>query len=159
MANSPHQPLKFTASRLSVELRKDRRTLARILANVTPCGKESGYDVFWMADVINAMLAEVARAKPNATDGLAQERAGEAKERRLKLARENAIANSQYVNIDDVGRSYENRLTNVRTRLMELPGKCAPLLEGVTSGEAEELIAEEIESALKELSGRHGLHA
>jgi len=148
------KPLKHSQSGLMVLLEKDRRTMKRLLMKVPPAGEENGRPVYFMADVVNAILEEDANAIPTATDNLKAERARETRERRLKLERENAAAAGRFVSIGDAERVLEVRFSKVRGRLREIPGTVAPLLESVSSNEAEALVAEEIHSALEELSSR-----
>lgn len=154
MPSTAAKPLTYSQSRLMVLLKKDRRTMAGILMKVAPAGQEDGRPVYFMADVVNAMLADAANAIPTATDNLKAERARETRERRMKLERENAAAAGQFVSLGDAERFLEARFSKIRGRLRAIPGTVAPSLESVSSDEAEALVAEEIHSALEELSRR-----
>ena len=85
---------------------------------------------------------------------LAEERARLAKEQADAKEMENALARGDLVHIDDVADQFGKQATAVRTRLLSIPSKAAPLVISCTKpAEARAVIEDMIVEALNELVG------
>lgn len=100
-------------------------------------------------------IREVAAGRLRAGDlDLAEERARLAKEQADAKEMENSIARGDLVMIDDVADQFGKQLTAVRTRLLAIPVKAAPLLIGMDRPvEIQDILERLMEEALNELVG------
>jgi len=100
-------------------------------------------------------IREVAAGRLRAGElDLAEERARLAKEQADAKEMENAVSRGDLVYIDDVAKQVEAQLNAVRTRLLAIPSKAAPLVVGATTtAETKSVIEDMVEEALNELAG------
>ncbi len=140
-------PRGWSISALSVELDRDRRTIAAACADLTPIGKD-GRSVFYR---LTDVLAKLAPAKAPAD-------ADEARSR--KLAAEAEIAEMQrdrmrgeLIDISSVENVVAEEYGAVRSKLLALPGKLAPMV-AIEADEitCRDLIERGITEALDELA-------
>jgi hypothetical protein len=93
------------------------------------------------------------RAKAGELD-LGEERARLAKEQADAKEMENATLRGELVYIDDVAKQFGKQASAVKTRLLAIPSKAAPLVLNCTKpAEARAIIEDMIEEALNELVG------
>jgi hypothetical protein len=137
----------WSISALAVELDRDRRTIAAACANLTPIGKD-GRSVFYR---LTDVLAKLDPAKAPAD-------ADEARSR--KLAAEAEIAEMQrdkmrgeLVDISSVESVVAEEYAAVRSKLLALPGKLAPMV-AIEADEiaCRDLIERGVTEALDELA-------
>jgi hypothetical protein len=140
-------PKGWSISALAVELERDRRTIAAACANLTPIGKD-GRSVFYR---LTDVLAKLDPAKAPAD-------ADEARSR--KLAAEAEIAEMQrdkmrgeLVDISSVESVVAEEYAAVRSKLLALPGKLAPMV-AIEADEiaCRDLIERGVTEALDELA-------
>tara|TARA_R110001632_G_scaffold17964_2_gene56212 strand:- start:110 stop:583 length:474 start_codon:yes stop_codon:yes gene_type:complete len=100
-------------------------------------------------------LRKVAAGRVQAGElDLGEERARLAKEQADAKEMENANLRGELVFIDDVAKQFGQQASAVRTRLLAIPSKAAPLVLNCTKpAEARQVIEEMIEEALNELVG------
>jgi len=100
-------------------------------------------------------LRKVAAGRVQAGElDLGEERARLAKEQADAKEMENAILRNELVYIDDVAKQFGQQASAVKTRLLAIPSKAAPLVINCTKPvEAREIIESMIEEALYELVG------
>ncbi len=128
---------------MSLELKRDRRTLAKVLHSLDPdevtttaSGNSPRYQ---LSRVVNHLVATAIASSTSATgepgerlDGVA-ERARVDKERADKLAMENEVARGNLLEAEDVERVWVETFTAIKTLLLAGPRKWAPLVIGMTS--------------------------
>lgn len=100
-------------------------------------------------------LRKIAAGRANSGElDLGEERARLAKEQADAKEMENAMLRGELVYIDDVAKQFGQQASAVKTRLLAIPSKAAPLVINCTKPvEAREIIEEMIEEALYELVG------
>lgn len=126
--------------------------IARGTITKQPRGK---YDVEEATKEYIRHIREVAAGRLRAGElDLAEERARLAKEQADAKEMENAIARGDLVHINDVAEQFGKQAAAVRTRLLAIPSKAAPLvISSEKPAEARAIIEDMIEEALNELVG------
>jgi phage terminase Nu1 subunit (DNA packaging protein) len=105
-------------------LERDRGTVARAMRGVRADGEKGGTPRFRLATII-AALVERERNSANPSSGrtnLANERALLAREQKLMVARKNAIARGEYVEVAKIVRSLEHMFSVIKENFLGLPG-------------------------------------
>src|SRR4051812_41248501 len=128
----PYHAQKRTVSGLSVELKVDRRTVAKRLENVPPCRVEGVAKYYRLADAAPAILMPEGKG-PCPCDGsevfnLEQQRARLAKEQADKLERERHLDERRLVDAAAVRRLIERLVGGANARLGALPARLAPIV-------------------------------
>lgn len=148
-------PRLWSVNALSTEFGLDRRTVAKRIKDAAPAGELSGKPAWKMADVA-AALAGSAGGDARAPDGdldLSAERARKAKEEADKLEMQNAQLRGDLLAREDVDAAVVGAFARVRSRVIGIPSKVAPLIVGMESpAEVEAVVRRAIYDALRELS-------
>jgi len=152
----------WTISALSVELRTDRRTLAKILEDVAPAEeKKTGTRIekrWLMADVVARLLdqriAELIGDAEGEPLNLEQQRArlakAQADRQELALRRERC----EVLPLDLVASFWQGLVAAARAKLLSMPTRLAPrVVAAKTLPEAEAEIKSQVYEALSELAG------
>lgn len=150
------QPKLHSINALAVELRRDRRALARDLADLVPgrVEQQGGRTLRWyyLADVISHLYV------PAAADG---DDVGEFDTQRERLAaaqaekyeHENAIRRRQIAWMPDVDRAVTGIISNARAKLLNMGPKLGPQLVNIGSAAViASAIRSEVHQALAELA-------
>ena len=143
-------PQAWSVNGLATELGLDRRTVAKRLALVTPHSLASDGSPRWrLNDAIKALF-EIGGSRQRIDLDEARQRklAAEAQLAELELARQQGLV----VAIEDVGVELERCYSAVRSRLMAMPPKLAPLLCPDDPATAQTMIEAVVIEALTELS-------
>jgi len=137
---------KWSVSALAVELRMDRRRIARQLSEIEPCGADGHGNKYFMADACRALF------NAGDLDG-PQEKAKLDQKKREKLELEIAEKKRELLPADEVRDAYSKLVMNARGRLLALPNLVAPLV-AVESDvpECEKIVKERVYEALTELT-------
>lgn len=140
-------PKGWSISALAVEFGRDRRTVAAAVAGLTPIGREGRADLYRLTDVLPAL---VGGGRPtDLDDAKARKLAAEAELAELELAK----ARGEVVAIGDAAKLIAEEYTAVRSKLLALPTKLAPLLNTDNTEATRALLARGIHEALDELVG------
>jgi hypothetical protein len=140
-------PKGWSISALAVELDRDRRTIAAACADLTPIGKDGRSAFYRLTDVLEKLSP--AKAPVDADDA-----------RTRKLAAEAEIAEMQrdkmrgeLVDISSVESVVAEEYAAVRSKLLALPGKLAPMV-AIEADEiaCRDLIERGVTEALDELA-------
>ncbi len=138
----------WSVSALAVEFGIDRRTVAKRVEGIAPAGEERGSPVWRLADVAAAVMG-VIEADETGLDG-AKRRRAVAEARLAEFAADREAG--RVLPREDVDAAVVGAFARVRTRLLAIPSKAAPLVAGQTTAEASETIRQAIYEALRELS-------
>lgn len=137
----------YSINGLAAELKRDRRTIARALSDVSPDGKLNGRDAWYIVTAQNALDPD--------TEGLNPVR----EKARLDAAKadiaeiELATLRGDRIPADEVRELLDRVASVVRTNILAIPSKVAPLLHGkLTEAEREQLLSREIDEVLEALS-------
>ncbi len=138
------------------ELDLSTKMVGELIVRGTITKKGRGkYDVVEARTEYIRHLRKVAAGRANAGElDLGEERARLAKEQADAKEMENANLRGELVFIDDVAKQFGQQASAVKTRLLAIPSKSAPLVINCTKpSEAREIIEAMIEEALNELVG------
>ncbi len=138
----------YSISALAVELDRDRRTIAAALKAVPADGKVKGGHGAWF------MSTALAAIEPEAVDETDMDEAKRRKavaEARLAEMAADREAGRLLVR-EDVDAAVIGSFARVRSRLLAVPHKVAPLVQGQDIAEAAETVRGSIWGALAELS-------
>ncbi len=142
----------WSLNALSIELARDRRSLARRLEDLTPDEQvqHAGRQIKrWR---LRRVLAHLDAQTTTALD-LNQERARLAKVQAEKIEYEVARLRGSLLDADAVERVLSRVIVDLRTRLLALPTKAAPLLMGCrTIPRLKDELERQIHDALRELA-------
>ena len=92
------------------------------------------------------------RASGRGGDSLSRERARLASEQADRAARENKLASAQVIERADVLAVLTAGFSAVRSRMLGIPTRAAPLLVGLSVNEMRAKLVEEVEAALEDLA-------
>jgi len=139
---------EWTVNSLSIELRRDRRTLTKIIAEsgLKPVseGKRSKY--YHLADVVGALFGS------DDLD-LQQERAKLAQKQTEKAELQIAEMRTTLIDAEEVKETWTKYVMSCRAKLLSLPTKMASeVLTVDTLQEAQDVIKLHVNEALKELA-------
>ena len=140
----------WSVSALSVEFGIDRRTVAKRLAGIAPVKKDGRSQSWLLADVAPALLGVAGGEGDETGFDEARRRKAVAEARLAEFAAD--LQAGRVLPRDDVDAAVVAAFARVRTRLLSVPTKCAPLVHGKSSAEAAETIRLAIWGALGELS-------
>ena len=93
-----------------------------------------------------------AQASGRGGDSLSRERARLAGEQADRAARENKLASAQVIERQDVLAVLTAGFSAVRSRMLGIPTRAAPLLVGLSVNEMRAKLVEEVECALEDLA-------
>ncbi|MCH7931888.1 MAG: hypothetical protein IH906_06735, partial [Proteobacteria bacterium] len=85
-------------------------------------------------------------------DNLSKERARLAGEQADRAARENKLASAQVIDRQDVLTVWAAAFSAIRSRLLGIPTRAAPLVVGLPVNEVRAKLVEEVEGALEDLA-------
>jgi phage terminase Nu1 subunit (DNA packaging protein) len=142
---------EFSINALSGALGMDRRTLGDRFRDIEPSRVEGKAKLFSLIQILTALAADFLPEDADVD-------LNEAKRRReLALAQLAELdlqeRRGEVINADEVENTWATVIVNVRSRLLSLPTKAAPLLQGVTGlAETNEVLKGLIYEALRELS-------
>ena len=85
-------------------------------------------------------------------DSLSRERARLAGEQADRAARENKLASAQVIDRQDVITVWAAAFGTIRSRLLGIPTRAAPLVVGLPVNEVRAKLVEEVEAALEDLA-------
>lgn len=145
-----------TIPQLANELDLSTKMVNDLIARGTITKRDRGqYDLVEARTEYIRHLRKVAAGRVQAGElDLGEERARLAKEQADAKEMENAILRNELVYIDDVAKQFGQQASAVKTRLLAIPSKAAPLVINCTKPvEAREIIESMIEEALYELVG------
>ena len=144
-----------TQKQLGLLLRCSDRTIRELQSKgIIPQKSAKGYDVAECVGSYVEHLRDVAAGHLSA-DGdldLTEERARLAKEQADAQAMKNEISRGALLDRDDVVSAAQAMISNSRARLLSLPGKLAPRLEGMDPNEIKEELSGAVNEALDELA-------
>ena len=138
---------EYSISALAVELRRDRRLIAKAIdaEKVEPVDNKSKVKRYKMADVVNALYGGTALS-------LEQERAELAKEQTRKLKRENDEAEKNVIQVDDVVDILQEVARQIRSILEALPLTMKRRIPTLTGHQVNSIIRTEIAKALNAIA-------
>lgn len=141
----PMTPKNWSISGLSTETGLDRRTVAKYVQNLSPVAQRGKVLLYRMADLF-AAVAMVALPDGRHKTRLLKARADIAEHEAKRLA-------GSLVPVADVGRVWAEAVTLMRTHMLAVPHKVAPLVAVETDVDTcFALIQDRIHEALQELS-------
>ncbi|MEZ5822304.1 MAG: hypothetical protein R3D82_16020 [Xanthobacteraceae bacterium] len=144
----------FSITRIADLTGRNRRTVERILAGVTPDervrGKAGLINRFSMATFIAELEKYAAVSKEH--HPLTSGRVELIDEQRRALALKNAALASQFVRKADILVEFERLANETRERLLGIPGSVAHELEMRSTAEIETILEERLYEALTELA-------
>lgn len=144
------QPAEWSISGLSVELGIDRRTLSKQLAHVEPVRVDGRTRLYRLREVVEALFD--ARRPDNVVDL----RDAQTRRERMKAELAELDLEERRKNLlpaDEVEASFISLASGIRTRLLAVPSKAAPLAYAAESiHEAQEVIGSHIQEALEDLA-------
>ena len=151
------QELKLASLvQVAKELDLSTKMVGELVSREILTKKERGkYDVAEARTEYIRHLRKVAAGRANAGElDLGEERARLAKEQADAKEMENSMLRGELVYIDDVAKQFGEQASAVKTRLLAIPSKSAPLvINCANAAEAKDVIEEMIEEALHELVG------
>jgi phage terminase Nu1 subunit (DNA packaging protein) len=119
--------------------------------DIKPVKTRGREKLYYLPDVIQYRLQRSAKSADELV--LTSERARLAKEQADKTAMENAIKRGELVDLPKVADALTKILTNVKTRLLAIPRRAAPLVLGCkTLPQVEDQLVSLVHEALTELS-------
>ena len=129
----------WTVNSLSVEVKIDRRTLAKRLEGLPTTGKVKGFPAWYLADV----LAHLHAGGKDEGERLSYEveKARFAKEQADKLELENAKTRGELLPADEVARADEAIYTAIRDGFLALPDAVADQLCEIAAAEGPASVA------------------
>ncbi len=138
----------WTISGLASELNKDRRTITRALRDVPHDGKEGRYEAWHMTTVLAAM-DDGGGDTLDLTAERARLAAAQADDREMK----NALQRGEMMTTASYNLLMTASFGRVRSKLLALPSKMAPLMVGTKeAAEAQGKLQEVIYNVLDELA-------
>jgi len=138
----------WSVSALAVEFGIDRRTVAKRVEGIAPAGVERGSPVWLLADVAPAIMGAVEPDETGIDEAKRRKALAEARLAEFAVEREAGRMLAR----EDVDAAVIASFARVRTRLLSVPHKCAPLVQGQDVATASETIRAAIWAALAELS-------
>lgn len=145
------QPAEWSVNALATELRMDRRTVAKRLADagVQPSGRRAGSPVYALRDAIAAALE--LPAPDGAGLSLEAERARLSKEQADHQALKNAQLRGELLERDEVETTWARMVLAAKERLRSIPATARVRIAGFTQKQAVTL-RDLIDEALSELA-------
>ena len=138
-----------TINRLSIELGKDRRTVAKVLKDTEPVRVEGRYRYYTVRQYIDALENQSINGLDSS---LAQARLTRA--RRIKIEMENEKLMEGLVRAEDVELWWKNHVAQAREVFLAMPEKIRePLANASTVAEVEQLLKSVVYEALDEVAG------
>ena len=138
----------YTLSGLETELKRDRRTLGKLLSSVKPDGKCGGREAWFIKTALDALNEQTDNLNP------AAEKARLDKARADLAELDLAERSGRLVDAARIEATWAAALTELRTRLLAIPSTTAPrVTPKMTAAEVEALIREQIDDALGAISG------
>jgi|14_taG_2_1085336.scaffolds.fasta_scaffold05804_4 phage terminase Nu1 subunit (DNA packaging protein) len=147
-----------TIPQVAKELDLSTKMVNDLIARGTITKKDRGqYDLVEARTEYIRHLRKVAAGRVQAGElDLGEERARLAKEQADAKEMENEMLRGELVHIDDVAKEFGKQASAVKTRLLAIPSKAAPLVINCTKPvEAREILEQMIEEALNELVGHN----
>ena len=111
--------------------------------------RDGAADMWESTTALRAVLVE---AKPDGLDPQ-QERARKDAAQALKTEMENLRRAGQLMEASEVTTAWANHISSARSRLLAIPSKLPPLMEGRPAAAMQALLRTEIHAALIELAG------
>ena len=111
--------------------------------------RDGAADMWESTTALRAVLVE---AKPNGLDPQ-QERARKDAAQALKTEMENLRRAGQLMEASEVTAAWADHISSARSRLLAIPSKLPPLMEGRPAAAMQALLRTEINDALRELAG------
>lgn len=142
---------EFTINALSGALGMDRRTLGDRFRDIEPSRVEGKAKLFSLLQILTALAADFLPENSDVDLNEARRR------RELALAQLAELdlqeRRGEVIGASEVESTWATVITNVRSRLLSLPTKAAPMLQGVTGlAETNEVLRGLVYEALRELS-------
>lgn len=145
------QPKLHSINALAVELRRDRRSLARDLAGLPPAKieRQRGRELRWyyLADVVTHLYAG-----SDEYDDYDDQRQRLAAAQAEKVERENAVIRGDLARRQDVEKFWTDCIANSRARLLRLPSDCAVEVPADVRGVVQDAVRRGVHDALAELA-------
>jgi hypothetical protein len=139
----------WSLSALAVEFEMDRRAVARRIDGIAAAGEIEGKPAWHLADVAPLLTGGCGLDYGQSIEE-ARWRKMAAEARLAKMAAEKAAG--RMLERTDVDAAVVGAFARVRARLLAVPHKCAPLVVGLSAGEASEVIRRAVYEALNELA-------
>ncbi|MBT8361838.1 MAG: hypothetical protein KJO32_12870, partial [Deltaproteobacteria bacterium] len=139
---------EWTVNALSVELRRDRRLINKVIANsgIKPTRENKRSRFYRIAEIVNALCE-------SGELNLEQERAKLAKEQREKVRLQNKEKRGELVPVNQVTELWTKVAIACRSKLLALPNKmAAQVFCSQSVPETQEMLRVEVYAALNELS-------
>ena len=111
--------------------------------------RDGAADMWESTTALRAVLVE---AKPDGLDPQ-QERARKDAAQALKTEMENLRRAGQLMEASEVTAAWSDHISSARSRLLAIPSKLPPLMEGRPAAAMQALLRTEINDALRELAG------
>ncbi len=138
----------WSISGLSVELKLDRRTLAKRLQGLEPDSEDKRAKYYLMASVIEHLYINSENEKLD----LAQEQALLAQARRKKIEAENDLMSGQLCNTDEMIGYVVKQISTCKSKLLAIPQQAHEVLQAKDYAEAVMVLRDLITQALEEIS-------
>jgi phage terminase Nu1 subunit (DNA packaging protein) len=152
----------YSISRLSEELRLDRRTISKRLGPLTPAKQNKTAKLYHLADVVNMLIAQaVEEVKPKEIDDLPEEEGDAIGREKLRLTRaqadkmelELAIARSEVIPATEVEAIWSNVAAAIKAKMTAIPSRAAQSVIGMEEvRDIEALLKTMVNEALIELA-------
>lgn len=141
-------PQSWSITGGAVELGVDRRVLAKRVAVLVPAREEGNTKYYWMKD-----LAKVLHGIDTKALTLDAEKTRLTKEQADKTAMENEVQRGNLVDVSLIAKAWDIVGANIKTRMLAIPTKAAPLVIGSKSlPKVQAALEGVIHDALDELS-------
>lgn len=155
-------PDLYSISKLSEELKLDRRTVSKRLGSLAPAKKNQTLKVFYLADVVNLLIAQaVEAAKPAESDAPAEEEGDAIGREKLRLTRaqadkmelELAVARGEVIPATEVETIWSNISAAIKAKMNAIPSRAAQSVIGMEEvRDIEALLKAMVNEALIELA-------
>lgn len=141
----------WTISAAAVELAETQRAIGRAVVGLQPVGRRGKAQTYRLADIVGALYrADADGTKRVLADATSRRAVAQANLTELEVLKQTG----QVVAIDVVAAEVGEQLGRVRTRLLAIPHKVAPLVAPETTTRAcQQILARAVDEALAELSG------
>ena len=141
---------RWTISSLAVELGKDKRTMARLVADVDPVYVDGKSSYYLMKDAVDRLVSDKGKKLDPS-----QEAAKLNQARRTKVEIETLIIKGDLCRTEDVAHWWMNATSAAKTKFLAMPTRLAhQVLSATEYGETERILKECVNEALDELAGR-----
>lgn len=141
---------EWTMSSLSVEMKMDKRRVAKLIDGLKPHRTQGNRDYYYFRDVVDHIMANGDALDPS------QESAKLNQARREKVEMETRIMRGDLCETEAVRGLWTEVVTNAKAKLLAMPHKIAPQVVGMEYSDALSLMNEAVRESLAELESTDG---